>query len=108
MALNSTTEGIVPTFCCAFEVNLRDLGAMKSPNCKGGSIDLRVFMTSQVSSVVGDILDLMCGPFKSVQQCENKAAKIMKIVNSPLPSDFDADQKPFLASVLKAFSRLSE
>lgn len=95
-------------FCCSFAVNLADVRKLQVPVCKNRSIDLRDFIHDQVSSVVSDILDLMCGSYKSVKNCETKAPKAMSIITNDVSPDFDPDETPFVLTILKAFSRLSQ
>lgn len=95
-------------FCCSFAVNLQGVRQLQVPVCKNGSIDLRDFIHNQVSSVVSDILDLMCGSFKTIQACEEKVPQSMAIITHKLEPDFDPDQTPFVGTILKTFARLSQ
>ncbi|XP_053208955.1 uncharacterized protein LOC128392794 isoform X2 [Panonychus citri] len=75
---NVTDDQILPHFCCAVNTLLHDIYALERPRCKDSSINTNNFIGDMVSLAVSDVLDLMCGSFRSHKACQEKAPQALK------------------------------
>ncbi|XP_074601276.1 uncharacterized protein LOC141855231 isoform X2 [Brevipalpus obovatus] len=108
VASNLTQDETLPMFCCAFaEIIERVEVKIESPKCSNPGIVPSRFLVERLRSVVDDIFDLICGPYKTVAICEEKVPKNMTSLRRAALSDSDTAHGVFLPNVLKAINNLA-
>lgn len=104
---NVTDDQILPHFCCAVNTLLHDIYALERPRCKDSSINTNNFIGDMVSLAVSDVLDLMCGSFRSHKACQEKAPQALKFLADKGVDTVDLRKYSFVSSILKVVGRLS-
>lgn len=108
VAGNLTQDETLPMFCCAFAEIIEKVEIkVESPKCSNPGIVPSKFLVERTRSVVDDIFDLICGPYKTVAVCEEKVPQNMTSLRKAVDLDFDSAKGVFLPNVLKAINKLA-
>lgn len=93
-------------FCCSFQFALESIkGLAKVPCRKGG--DARKWTYELINTPLSDLLDLLCGGYKSVAICEKKEPRIMKLITSPVKKGFNSTAEKFLPRLLAGIDKIA-
>lgn len=108
VANNLTQDETLPMFCCGFaEIIERVEVKVQSPKCPNPEIVPPKFIVERFRSVVDDIFDLVCGPYKTVKVCEEKVPQNMTNLRRAVDFDSNSAKGVFLPNVLKAINKLA-
>lgn len=98
---------ILPHFCCSVTTLLHDIYHLKPAKCKDPSLNVSKYIGDMVSLAVSDVVDLMCGTYRSYTVCQEKAPKILKYLKENANDSIDLRKASFVKRVLKVVEKMA-
>ncbi|XP_074593528.1 uncharacterized protein LOC141849205 isoform X2 [Brevipalpus obovatus] len=104
---NVSDNDILPHFCCTVSRLLYDIYHLPSPKCKDPTINASKYVGDMVSLAVSDVVDLMCGSYRSFKTCQEKASSALKFLRENSSDSLENRKASFVRRILNVVERLS-
>jgi hypothetical protein len=94
-------DEVIPSICCGIYTLIGKVKSEMTKTCtrrRLGLPDTPDFIVNLIEVSLGDMMDLMCGKFKTIKDCETHASTSMKAVDEILNQEKqrEADHSPIL------------